>query len=259
MDDTDFSVFGVGRKKEKEDKSDTNSKDNHSMDIMKKEQLPVISRPTSNDTYDTHHPNIGIALIFHHTEIRGQTPRLGSNKDRDRMKKALQLFGFDVRIFEEFTFDKLSEKLKLGKLGSSNKILSLIFLFQVAGEDHSKNDCFVVVVMSHGLEGKIFAKDMSYPVERLWNPFLGENCKTLINKPKLFFIQVRECIKVAHVKISVFPQGMSWRKSGEACGLHAIFCDVTSFKKLCTSKCITHSNQLCNSQHCRPPCYVFNI
>jgi len=30
---------------------------------------------------------------------------------------------------------------------------------------------------------------MSYPVERLWNPFLGESCKTLVNKPKLFFIQ----------------------------------------------------------------------
>lgn len=30
---------------------------------------------------------------------------------------------------------------------------------------------------------------MAYPVERLWNPFLGDSCKTLVNKPKLFFIQ----------------------------------------------------------------------
>lgn len=43
--------------------------------------------------------------------------------------------------------------------------------------------------MSHGMEGKVYARDMAYPVERLWNPFLGENCKSLINKPKLFFIQ----------------------------------------------------------------------
>lgn len=43
--------------------------------------------------------------------------------------------------------------------------------------------------MSHGTEGKVYAKDMSYPVERLWNPFLGDNCKTLKNKPKIFFIQ----------------------------------------------------------------------
>jgi len=59
----------------------------------------------------------------------------------------------------------------------------------VAREDHSRNDCFVLAVMSHGTEGKVYAKDMSYPVERLWNPFLGDNCKTLKNKPKLFFIQ----------------------------------------------------------------------
>lgn len=26
-------------------------------------------------------------------------------------------------------------------------------------------------------------------MERLWNPFLGDSCKTLVNKPKLFFIQ----------------------------------------------------------------------
>ena len=44
--------------------------------------------------------------------------------------------------------------------------------------------------MSHGREGKVYARDQSYPVEYLWNPFLGENCKSLINKPKLFFIQV---------------------------------------------------------------------
>lgn len=55
--------------------------------------------------------------------------------------------------------------------------------------DHSKNDCFVTVVMSHGLTGKVYAKDMVYPVERLWQPFLGDKCPTLVNKPKLFFIQ----------------------------------------------------------------------
>lgn len=59
----------------------------------------------------------------------------------------------------------------------------------MALEDHSQNDCFVLVVMSHGTEGKVYAKDMAYPVERLWNPFLGDKCKTLKNKPKLFFIQ----------------------------------------------------------------------
>uniref|UniRef100_T1GQM5 Caspase family p20 domain-containing protein n=1 Tax=Megaselia scalaris TaxID=36166 RepID=T1GQM5_MEGSC len=61
---------------------------------------------------------------------------------------------------------------------------------QIASQfDHSKYDCFLLVVMSHGLEGKVYAKDMAYPVGRLWQPFLGDSCPSLINKPKLFFIQ----------------------------------------------------------------------
>lgn len=66
----------------------------------------------------------------------------------------------------------------------------LLIVLSVAKEDHTENDCFVLVVMSHGAEGRIFASDMSYPVERLWQPFLGENCNSLVNKPKVFFVQV---------------------------------------------------------------------
>jgi hypothetical protein len=43
--------------------------------------------------------------------------------------------------------------------------------------------------MSHGETGTIFAYDTQYPVEALWESFVGEKCKTLIGKPKLFFIQ----------------------------------------------------------------------
>ena len=44
--------------------------------------------------------------------------------------------------------------------------------------------------MSHGTEnGKIAATDEDYFVEELWENFVGDNCKTLTGKPKLFFIQ----------------------------------------------------------------------
>jgi hypothetical protein len=52
-----------------------------------------------------------------------------------------------------------------------------------------------VVVMSHGVENKIFAKDAGYEPEQLWQPFTADNCKSLLGKPKLFFIQVsKTCI-----------------------------------------------------------------
>lgn len=49
--------------------------------------------------------------------------------------------------------------------------------------------------MSHGNEnGKIFAADGEYDVQELWKKFIGNECATLIGKPKLFFVQVRSYI-----------------------------------------------------------------
>lgn len=59
----------------------------------------------------------------------------------------------------------------------------------VKEEDHSKRDCLVVVVLSHGEQNKIFCSDSDYRPEDLWNPFTADQCPTLAGKPKLFFIQ----------------------------------------------------------------------
>ncbi|CAO1419904.1 unnamed protein product, partial [Diamesa tonsa] len=57
-------------------------------------------------------------------------------------------------------------------------------------KDHSNNDCLWVTVMSHGeIDGQISAADKYYNVQELWENFLGEKCKSLIGKPKMFFIQ----------------------------------------------------------------------
>ncbi|XP_022234828.1 caspase-3 [Drosophila obscura] len=169
MDDTDFSLFGQ-KNKHKKDKADATqiAKTPTSEADLKR---IIISRPTVDDTYENC-AHAGIAVILNHKDVKGQKQRVGTERDRDDMQHTLQTFGFDVRAYNDLTFSEINDMLK-----------------EVAREDHSDNDCFVLVVMSHGTEGKVYAKDMSYPVERLWNPFLGDNCKTLKNKPKLFFIQ----------------------------------------------------------------------
>jgi caspase 7 len=44
--------------------------------------------------------------------------------------------------------------------------------------------------MTHGKkEGKIFGADREFKVEGLWKKFIGDNCPSLVGKPKLFFIQ----------------------------------------------------------------------
>lgn len=56
--------------------------------------------------------------------------------------------------------------------------------------DHSDADCLVVVVMTHGDNGTLHARDHQYPPDMLWKSFTGINCPSLAGKPKLFFIQV---------------------------------------------------------------------
>jgi caspase 7 len=55
--------------------------------------------------------------------------------------------------------------------------------------DHTDNDCLVIVVMTHGEPGKLYAKDDDYHLSELWEPFVGDNCPSLIGKPKLVFLQ----------------------------------------------------------------------
>lgn len=56
--------------------------------------------------------------------------------------------------------------------------------------DHSKMDCFVCCVLSHGLEGTVYGVDGNQvKLRELTEPFSGVHCRSLREKPKLFFIQ----------------------------------------------------------------------
>lgn len=62
--------------------------------------------------------------------------------------------------------------------------------FVVAKEDHSSSASFVCVLLSHGEEGIIFGTDGPEKFDSFTKYFKGDNCKSLVGKPKLFFIQV---------------------------------------------------------------------
>jgi caspase-like apoptosis-related cysteine protease len=63
----------------------------------------------------------------------------------------------------------------------------------VAAQDHSDADCIAVIVLTHGEDGMLTARDSNimYNVDMLWTPFTADKCPTLAGKPKLFFIQVQ--------------------------------------------------------------------
>ncbi|ESN94914.1 hypothetical protein HELRODRAFT_180021 [Helobdella robusta] len=60
----------------------------------------------------------------------------------------------------------------------------------IASENHSKYDCFVMVLMSHGGQDFIYGVDDKIYLEDPLLPLSENKCKTLIGKSKLFFIQV---------------------------------------------------------------------
>lgn len=56
--------------------------------------------------------------------------------------------------------------------------------------DHKKNNCLVIVMMSHGNEyEQIQTKDGTLELDSLFKPFHNHNCPALRGKPKIFFIQ----------------------------------------------------------------------
>ena len=54
-----------------------------------------------------------------------------------------------------------------------------------------QSDCFVCAILTHGEEGVVYGTDDKVEVKILLEPFKGNNCKGLVGKPKIFFIQVR--------------------------------------------------------------------
>lgn len=59
-------------------------------------------------------------------------------------------------------------------------------------EDHSDSSCFACILLSHGEEGMIYGSDGAMPIKSMTSLFRGDMCKSLVGKPKLFFIQVRD-------------------------------------------------------------------
>ncbi|XP_069961870.1 caspase-3 isoform X1 [Bactrocera oleae] len=169
MDERDISIFGSKKK----DKSKSSQNLQAEPKIPKVSQNDkIISRPTTEVDYRTDNPYIGLAIVLNHKNIKGQKTRNGAEKDCKDITASLENYGFDVRVYNDLKKKKISTLLN-----------------SVATEDHSQYDCFVLVVMTHGDKGKVCAADDFYSTEELWEPLLGDNCPTLLGKPKLFFIQ----------------------------------------------------------------------
>ncbi|KAL0848894.1 hypothetical protein ABMA28_013296 [Loxostege sticticalis] len=119
-------------------------------------------------------------LIFNHykylnTRYFGfkQPPtRKGTEQDVKALKKLFSELGFKVLTYNDYTHDQIIETVS-----------------RICQQDHSRTSCLAVAIMTHGEKGgELFAADRPYLLKDITNMFEGGHV-SLVNKPKLFFIQ----------------------------------------------------------------------
>jgi hypothetical protein len=63
------------------------------------------------EEYNMCHPRRGIALIFNHQKFDRMPSRSGTAKDCDNLSVELKRLGFDIRVHNDLTYQKLAAVL----------------------------------------------------------------------------------------------------------------------------------------------------
>ncbi len=117
----------------------------------------------------------GICLIINNIKFENLPERHGAQIDEEMLK---DLFG-----------NELSFVVEIKKNLCRKKITEVVDDFSTL--NHQQFDAFVCIIMSHGnhQESIFCTKGKKVRVEDIMVEFNGKNCPSLLNKPKLFFIQ----------------------------------------------------------------------
>lgn len=149
-------------------------------------KLPSHIRPESELVYPMRSKPRGITLVINN-EVFGPNPEATEKEKEQEELDVRKGSAKDVKSLETL-FGALDFKVKTERNKSRNEILKI--LDDVAHEDHSSYDCFVLWLMSHGKDGQFYGADgETVPIESVRDFFSNAQCPTLRSKPKLIFIQ----------------------------------------------------------------------
>ncbi|XP_061840067.1 caspase-3a isoform X2 [Nerophis lumbriciformis] len=125
--------------------------------------------------YSLKFPCIGQCIVINNKNFDRQTgmnQRNGTDVDAANVMKVFAKLGYKVKVYNDQTVAQLKQ-----------------VLMGVSKEDHSSFASLVCVLLSHGDDGIFFGTDGSIELKHLTSLFRGDRCKSLVGKPKLFFIQ----------------------------------------------------------------------
>ncbi|XP_056137036.1 caspase-3a isoform X2 [Lampris incognitus] len=140
--------------------------------------MEVDAKPHSQShgfRYSLNYPTIGQCIIINNKnfDIRtGMNKRNGTDVDAANVMNSFGKLGYKVKVYNDQTVDQIKHVLTAA-----------------SKEDHSCSASFACVLLSHGDEGVFFGTDASIELKSLTSLFRGDLCKSLVGKPKLFFIQ----------------------------------------------------------------------
>jgi len=128
------------------------------------------------EMYKFTHRRRGRAVILNNRHfnqtLTGQRERDGTDVDASALESLFMMMGFEVTRYDNLTTLDMSVNMR-----------------EIAGEDHSDADCFVCVILSHGEEGVVYGTNGTIKLDKIYTMFKGDDCPTLVGKPKIFFIQ----------------------------------------------------------------------
>lgn len=139
------------------------------------DSTPISSKDVDPYRYKMDYPCLGTCLIINNKNFdrkTGMSFRNGTDVDAATAMKVFSSLGYKVRVANDQTVNQMTQ-----------------LLLSVSQEDHSKSASFVCVLLSHGDEGIIYGTDGAEKFENLTKCFKGDRCRSLVGKPKLFFIQ----------------------------------------------------------------------
>ncbi|XP_042349268.1 caspase-3b [Plectropomus leopardus] len=135
------------------------------------------SKTASSDPYRYRmdYPFLGKCLIINNKNFHSSTrmnTRNGTDVDAACAMQTFSKLGYKVQVANDQTVDQMKR-----------------LLLSASKEDHSECASFVCVLLSHGEEGMIYGTDGFEKFEELTKYFKGDRCRSLVGKPKLFFVQ----------------------------------------------------------------------
>jgi len=138
----------------------------------------VYHRQTSSrmPTYDMTRRPRGLALLINIDTYENdvQEQRVGSDIDVENLSELLKGLEFDVAVHRNL---HLAAFFKVITEFCCNKM-------------HKEADMAIVVILSHGKDGVVYAADgQSINMEYIYEFFNNRNCRNLMGKPKFFIVQ----------------------------------------------------------------------